>query len=249
MSTSVKYLLGHILTVCIPLGLAVPGPANLRGQGWILLTDDGKALSEWRKPAGAWFEAGDAKPDPKDAKRLLPVDGRGVLINGPSGKTRNLLSAAEFGDIEAHFEFMIPKGSNAGVKLQGLYEIQILDSHGKVKPTASDCGGIYPRAELLPKYHYLDQGIPPRVNAARPFGEWQTLDVVFQAPRFDADGKKTADARLLKVVLNGQVIHEDVALTTPTGHAWHNKEVARGPLLLQADHGPVAFRKIRVRPL
>ncbi len=90
---------------------------------------------------------------------------------------------------------------------------------------------------------------PPRVNAARPFGEWQTLDVVFHAPRFDADGKKTADARFVKVVLNGQVIHEDVAVKTPTGHAWRNKEVARGPILLQADHGPVAFRKIRVRAL
>jgi hypothetical protein len=249
MSPILKDAFVHILTVCIPFFLAVQGPATLQGQGWVSLIEDGNPLSEWRKPAGTWFEAGDAKPDPKDAKRLLPVDGRGVLINGPSGKTRNLLSASEFGDIEAHFEFMIPKGSNAGVKFQGLYEIQILDSHGKAKPSASDCGGIYPRAELLPKYHYLDQGIPPRVNAARPFGQWQTLDVVFQAPRFDTDGKKIADARLLKVVLNGQVIHEDVALKTPTGHAWHNKEVARGPLLLQADHGPVAFRKIRVRPL
>ena len=47
--------------------------------------------------------------------------------------------------------------------------------------------------------------------------------------------------------MNGQVIHEDVEVKTPTGHAWRNKEVARGPILLQADHGPVAFRKIRVR--
>jgi hypothetical protein len=73
--------------------------------------------------------------------------------------------------------------------------------------------------------------------------------VLFLAPRFNAQGKKTANARFVKVILNGQVIHENVDLKTPTGHAWRNKEVAQGPLLLQADHGPVAFRNVRVRPL
>jgi hypothetical protein len=144
---------------------------------------------------------------------------------------------------------MIPRRSNSGVKLMGLYEIQIFDSWGVKEPTGSDCGGIYPRAELTPVYHYLDKGVPPRTNAARRPGEWQTLDVVFQTPRFDAQGKKTADAHFVKVVLNGTVIHQDVAVETPTGHAWHEKEVARGPLLLQGDHGPVAFRNVRVRPL
>jgi hypothetical protein len=217
-------------------------------DGWISLIGE-PPLDAWRKPAGAWYEAGDVKPDPKDPRRLLPLSGKGVLVNGRAGRTNNLLSKAEFGDVEAHFEFLIPKGSNSGVKLQGLYEIQITDSHGVAMPKATHCGGIYPRAELLPRYHYLDDGIPPRVNAARPFGEWQTLDVVFRAPRFDADGKKTADARFVKVVLNGQVIHADVAVKTPTGHAWHHKEVARGPLLIQADHGPIAIRNARARPL
>jgi hypothetical protein len=172
-----------------------------------------------------------------------------VLVNGKSGRTSNLLSNATFEDVEAHFEFLIPKGSNSGVKFQGLYEIQIADSHGVENPKATHCGGIYPRAELLPRYHYLDEGVPPRVNAARPFGEWQTLDVVFRAPRFDGDGKKTADARFVRVLLNGRMIHDDVAVKTPTGHAWHNKEVASAPLLIQADHGPIAIRKVRVRPL
>jgi hypothetical protein len=53
---------------------------------------------------------------------------------------------------------------------------------------------------------------------------------------------------LVKVVLNGTVIHENVELKTPTGNAWRDQELPRGPLLLQADHGPVAFRQIRVRP-
>lgn len=217
-------------------------------DGWIVLTGE-RPLEAWRTPTGAWLEVGDARPDPKDARKLVPVEGRGVIVNGRSGRTANLVSKETFGDIEAHFEFLIPKGSNSGVKFEGLYEIQIFDSHGIAKPTASHCGGIYPRAELLPRYHYLDQGIPPRVNAARPFGEWQTLDVIFRAPRFDASGRKTVDARLEKAVLNGQTIHENVDLKTPTGHAWHEKEIAKGPILLQADHGPVAFRNIRVRPL
>ena len=134
------------------------------------------------------------------------------------------------------------------MKFEGLYEIQILDSFGVTKVNGSHHGGIYPRAELFPKYHYLDQGIAPRVNASRSPGEWQTLDVTFSAPRFDASGKKIQNARFDKVVLNGQVIHEMVELSTPTGHAWRLKESAKGPILLQADHGPVAFRKIRIRP-
>jgi hypothetical protein len=172
-----------------------------------------------------------------------------VLINGPTGRTRNLLSTQEFGDIEAHFEFLIPKGSNSGVKLQGLYEIQIVDSQAAQKLTGSDCGGIYPRAELLPRYHHLDDGYPPKVNAARPAGEWQSLDLVFKAPRFDQSGKKLSNARFEKVLLNGQLVQANVELAAPTGHAWRLPEVRRGPVLLQADHGPVAFRNIRVRPL
>ena len=104
-------------------------------------------------------------------------------------------------------------------------------------------------SEERPRYHYLDKGVPPRVNAARPAGEWQSLDIVFRAPRFDARGRKVANARFVRVALNGKVVHQDVEVRHPTGSAWRlKKEVARGPLLLQADHGPVAFRNVRVRP-
>jgi hypothetical protein len=242
-----KAIVRTVLSVAMACGLAgFPGWAPAGEDGWIELIGD-HGLAAWRKPTGDWIVAGDSQPDPKNPKLLVPKPGNGVIVNGPSGRTRNLLSQEKFGDLEADFEFMIPKGSNSGVKFQGLYEIQIFDSFGVAKPTANHNGGIYPRAELLPRYHYLDQGVPPRVNASRPPGEWQTLDVVFRAPRFDADGKKVENARFDKVVLNGQVIHENVEIKTPTGHAWHNKEVAKGPILLQADHGPVAFRKIRVR--
>jgi hypothetical protein len=231
--------IGMLVTVCA-LGAGEPGFLDLIGD---------HGLGAWRQPAGDWIVGSGARPDPKRPGKLAAMPGQGTLVNGATGKSRNLVTKQDFTDLEAHFEFLIPKGSNSGVKFQGLYEIQIIDSFGIAKPTASHCGGIYPRAELLPRYHYLDQGTPPRINAARPAGEWQTLDVTFRAPRFGPDGKKIKDARFEKVVLNGQVIHQDVELKTPTGHAWRLKEVARGPILLQGDHGPVAFRNIRVRPL
>ncbi|HEV3117640.1 MAG TPA: DUF1080 domain-containing protein [Gemmataceae bacterium] len=228
--------------------LAAVAPARSGDAGWIELAGD-RGLEAWKQPRGSqWVVAGSAGLDPKNPKMLAYQPGSGVLVNGPSGRTGNIVSKQKFGDIEVHLEFMIPKGSNSGVKFEGLYEIQIFDSHGKKRPTASDCGGIYPRAEREPKYHHIDDGTPPRSNAARPAGEWQTLDVIFTAPRFDAFGKKIASARFVRVMLNKELIHENAEVKWPTGHAWHNKEIPAGPLLLQADHGPVAFRNIRVRP-
>lgn len=233
----------HLLFLTlVPMAISAP-PARAGGKDWIELTD----LASWGKSTEGWLAVGRVAVDPAQPKRLTSEAGKGILVNGGKGRARDLLSKRMFGDIEVDIEFFIPKGSNSGVKLQGLYEIQICDSWGMKKPGGGDCGGIYPRAELRPKYHYLDKGFPPRVNACKRPGEWQTLHIHFQAPRFDAKGKKTANARFLKVVFNEQVIHENVEVATPTGHAWHQKEVAAGPLLLQGDHGPVAFRDVRVR--
>jgi hypothetical protein len=218
------------------------------GEGWIDLTGSG-TLDAWKPPTDAWAFVADVHLDPANPKRLAVEPGSGILYNGPTGKTRNLVTKEQFGDLEAHVEFMIPKGSNSGIKFGGVYEIQILDSYGKKAITGSDCGGIYPRAESMPTYHYLDEGHAPRVNAARPAGEWQTLDASFRAPRFDSNGRKVASARFVKVVLNGQVIHEDVEAATPTGSAWVKEETPTGPFLIQADHGPIAVRNVRVRPL
>jgi hypothetical protein len=240
-------------TICVlvscSIGLLVSAFASGAGEsGWVDLVGD-HGLDAWRKPTGDWIVGGDAEAQPKHPKLLAARPGRGTLVNGKTGKTRNLLTSRDFGDLEAHFEFLVPKGSNSGVKFEGFYEIQIADSFGVASPTASHCGGIYPRAEMLPKYHHIDEGTPPLVNAARPPGEWQSLDVIFRAPRFGRDGKKVENARFDKVVLNGQMIHENVAVKSPTGHVWRQPEVAQGPILLQGDHGPVAFRNIRVRPL
>jgi hypothetical protein len=230
------------------LVLAAPGWAD--DSGWIDLSSNAKALEGWQKVGSDWLIARSVEMDPKEPRKLAAQPGQGILVNGVKGRAANLISKQKFTDVEVHVEFLIPKKSNSGVKLMGLYEIQIFDSHGVKELTGADCGGIYPRAEQLPRYHHIDKGVPPRTNAARPAGAWQTLNITFRAPRFDAAGKKVSKARFVKVVLNDQVIHENVDVDYPTGSAWRlQKEVPTGPLLLQADHGPVAFRNVRIRPL
>jgi peptidyl-prolyl cis-trans isomerase A (cyclophilin A) len=221
--------------------------AESNGKDWIVLSGE-RWKESWREPLGDWFEAGGVSLDPRNPERLATEPGRGVLVNGPKGPTSNLLTKQSFADLDVSLEFVVPKGSNSGVKLMGLYEIQIFDSWGVQKPKATDCGGIYPRAEMLPQYHHIDAGFPPRTNACRPPGEWQTLEIEFLAPRFQ-DGKKVSNAKFVRVLLNAVLVQENVDVPTPTGHAWRlEKEVPAGPLLLQADHGPVAFREVRMRP-
>lgn len=227
--------------------LAFTLPAPAADDSWTELLGDEK-LEAWKNPAPEWVFAGDAALDPKNPRRLEAKPGQGVWVNGPKGRIRDLVTKKNFRDVEVHLEFLIPKGSNSGIKFEGLYEIQIRDTADEKELTGDSCGGIYPRAEEKPRYHHIDQGVAPLTNACRPAGQWQTLDAIFVAPRFDAKGAKVANAKLVKAVLNGQLIHENVELQTPTGGNWVKQEVAEGPLLLQADHGPVAFRNLRVRP-
>ena len=169
----------------------------------------------------------------------------GTILNGPTGRTVNLVTDEKFGDTELYLEFMVPAGSNSGVYLHGLYEIQIFDSFGVVSPTSSDCGGVY--------WRWIDNrgvgGAAPKINASRRPGEWQSFWIWFRAPRFDASGKKTENARFLRVLHNGIPIHEEVELEGPTRAHMNIPEAATNPIMLQGDHGPVAFRNIYVRPL
>ena len=216
-------------------------------DGWTPLGPDDN-FAAWHQPAGDWYVAGDAMLDPNDPKRLAGKPGTGVMINGKTGRTRSLVTKQAFDDVEVHLEFMVAKGSNSGVIFHGNYEIQILDSHGIKRPTAGHCGGIYPRAETQPTYHHIDEGSPPRVNAAKPPGEWQTLDIIFQSARFAEDGTKTAHAKFVKVVHNGRVIQENQEVPWACGPNWDRKQFPRGPIIFQGDYGPVAYRNIRVRP-
>jgi hypothetical protein len=237
---------GLVLVFSALLSLAAAGCSDMGGKRVMLF--DGQSLNGWKAldPArNAWQVAGKVELDPADISKFKILPGTGLMVNGPKGRTSNLLTTGTHGDCRAHVEFVIPKNSNSGVYFQGLYEIQVFDSYGKKQVAFEDCGGIYAR---WIDNHAVD-GKPPRVNASKAPGEWQTYDVIFKAPRFDASGKKIADAKFVKVWQNNVLIHEDAGLPGPTRASLPGPEAPTGPLMLQGDHGPVAYRNIWIEPL
>ncbi|HTL15727.1 MAG TPA: family 16 glycoside hydrolase, partial [Patescibacteria group bacterium] len=206
---------------------------------------DGEDLAGWRPPQGDWLVAGEVSLDSTKPEAFAIKSGDGIMVNGRSGRTSDLISQDEFGDLQLHVEFCIPKHSNSGVYLQGRYEVQVYDSFGIQRDAypGIECGGIYPR---WINGQNVD-GHSPRVNASKPPGQWQSFDIQFQAPRFDSNGRKVANARIIRVLHNGQTVQENIELTGPTRSAHWEDEKPLGPLLLQGDHGPVAYRNLRLR--
>ena len=161
-------------------------------------------------------------------------------------KTGSIESLDDFGDCQLHVEWASPAvvegegqgRGNSGVFLMGRYEIQVLDSYQN--PTYPDG-----QAAAIYKQH------APLVNASRKPGEWQSFDVVFRAPRFDAQGAVAARARLT-VLHNGVLVHDAVELegaTTNEPPARYTAHPPRGPLMLQNHGDLVRFRNIWIRPL
>ncbi|MBT29961.1 MAG: hypothetical protein CMO01_09910 [Thalassobius sp.] len=187
--------------------------------------------------------ASEEKPEPK---AFAYEDGTGILINmNDDTKKSQLLTKWEHGDIIFETDVMLPKGSNSGIYLQGRYEVQLLDSWGVKEPAFSDIGGIYRNWESTPGKIYM--GKAPLTNAAFAPGVWQHLKIAFKAPRFDAQGKKVENARFEYVELNGIRIHENLEVPLPTGGPIENNETAKGPIMIQGDHGPVAFRNMKYK--
>jgi Domain of Unknown Function (DUF1080) len=213
---------------------------------WIELFN-GRDLEGWtaRRPH-EWRVAGGVRLRDDDPEAFAIEPGTGIMVNGDQGRTVDIHTIAEHGSCELHVEFCVPQGSNSGVYLMGQYEIQVLDSWGTPDSELSYAsnGGIYGRWIAATRTSY--EGHAPRTNASRPPGEWQVFDILFHAPRFDAGGAKVANARFERITHNGVVIHEDVELSGPTRGAWNEDDIPRGPLRLQGDHGPVAYRNIRI---
>lgn len=212
---------------------------------------NGKNLDGWKKVRDSenfLWRVGAASLTHKNSRefRFIPLenlDNTADLVNlaGGDWETNANLRGADlctekvFGDCTLEIEFMLAKGANSGIYLMGEYEVQVLDSWGKTgELTQGDVGAIYSAAE-------------PKVNASKKPGQWQKFVIEFQAPRFDANGNKIANAKFLKITLNNKVVQENVEVTKgSTGGGITGREMAQGPLMLQGNHGAVAFRNIVV---
>lgn len=232
-------------TLTIFLAFAVFGLASLQAQeaakpfdgtldGWVFKKHGGIDAAKW--------QVGTPKLAPDNPKALVSVDtpeGEApALVNVVSGhrQSKDIYSKAKWGSSRIEAEVLVAKGANSGIYVMGEYEVQVLDSFGKEKLGGGDMGAIYGAA-------------PPRTNACKKPGEWQKYVIEFQAPAFDADGKKTRNATFLSVKLNGKILHENVEMKGPTPAGVTGKEAATGPIMFQGDHGPVAFRNIVITPL
>ncbi len=235
----------YCLCTCLLLAHSSAGTV-CAGQRITLINSD---FSLWRAPTGDWTMAQKVTLDSGDPGKLTWEAGKGNAINGPSGRTAHLVTKQSFGDVQVHIEFMVSQGSNSGAYFSGRYEIQIYDSWQKEgQYPGIECGGIYQRWDntRTPKGF---EGHAPMVNASLPPGQWQTFDVIFRAPRFDAQGRKIRNAAFIKVKHNGKVVHDYVELTGPTRAGLYQDEQPLGPLMLQGDHGPVAYRNIWIEPI
>jgi hypothetical protein len=152
----------------------------------------------------------------------------------------------KFADFQLHIEWAEPppKGDsqergNSGVFLQGVYELQVLDSYNNPTYPDGQCGAIYGQS-------------PPLANVSKPPGEWQTYDIIFEAARWNADHQLTRPATVT-VMQNGVLIQYHQPILGPTGHrtlAKYDKELPeRGPLALQDHNNTVRFRNIWIRNL
>ena len=182
--------------------------------------------------------------------------GRGGKILEPEWKVENgyfevvprtggLRTKEKFGDVQLHIEWASPaepKGSsqqrgNSGVLIMELYEVQILDSYENISYADGQAGAIYGQ-------------YPPLVNASRKPGEWQTYDIIFEAPRFDGDTlEKPA---FVTVFHNGVLLHHRKEMMGPMRHralTEYEPHAAKLPLLLQGHGNAVRYRNIWARPL
>jgi hypothetical protein len=197
-----------------------PGPIGGPPSDAIVLFD-GKDLSKWN-----------------DADKWKIKDGY-AIANG-----NDIHSKQAFGDCQLHVEWATPKKvegdgqgrGNSGVFMMGLYEVQVLDSYNNKTYYDGQAASIY-------KQH------PPLVNACRKPGEWQTYDIVFEAPRFDKDGKLTRPA-FITVLQNGVLAQNHFKILGTTAYdvgAKYNAHAAKLPLGLQFHGNPVRFRNIWIR--
>ncbi len=222
---------------------ATEPPANQPPPPPVVSTPEGKPPSDAvvlmdGTSLGAWVRAG--TNDPAGWK---PQGSQGGWTECQPG-SGSIATRESFGDVQIHLEFATPEvidgkdqgRGNSGVYIMGRYEVQVLDSYENPTYPDGSCGSIYGIA-------------PPLVNASRPPGTWQTYDIIFRAPRFDAAGKKTENARVT-VLHNGVLVQNATEIPKPTlAGLFGDESASTGPIYLQ-DHGNrVRYRNVWVRRL
>lgn len=225
------------------LGTAFVSGQQLTDQSGVNLMD----LSSFKSPGQTWSLAGGVTANLLEQNVLNTTKGTGILVNLPTKKNNgsDLLTIGEHGDLVLELDYLLAKGANSGIYLQGIYELQLEDSWTATKPLSSINGGIYERwDDSKPEGQKGFGGHAPRQNVSKAPGIWQHIKIVFVAPKFDAAGNKTSNARFVSVELNGVLIHDNIELFGPTRGA-NGKEKATGALRLQGDHGAVAFKNIK----
>jgi hypothetical protein len=208
-----------LATACATAGAGPPSPKAPKNA---IRLFDGKDASAWTMRNGG----GECK---------WIIDNGELQVNVGTG---DILTKRKFKDYQLHVEFKIPlmpeahsQGrGNSGVYNHGLYEIQVLDSFNNDTYAKGGCGAIYGQKD-------------PDKNMAKPPEQWQTYDITFHAPRFDAAGKVTANPRIT-VYWNGVMVHNNVAITGPTTASLGGPMTPEGPIMLQ-DHGAkVRYRNV-----
>lgn len=208
-----------------------------------------KDLSGFKPTSKNWQIVSGAIVDPSKKRSITGIEGIGVLLNNSNRTSRkNIFTSFEHGDIELALEVMMPVESNSGIYLQGRYEIQLFDSWNVKKPTYSDMGAIYQRwNKTAEKGKQGYEGHPPAINVAKAPGLWQQIKIKFTAPTFDKAGNKTKNAKFDEVWLNGVLLHKNIEVTGPTRAAAFETETSIAPIMIQGDHGPVAFKNIKYK--
>lgn len=145
----------------------------------------------------------------------------GMMVMGQGGA--DIISDKQFKDFVIRYEYMIPSGGNSGLYLRGRYEIQVLDDTGKTEPDVHSNGSVYGL-------------ITPSKLASKAPGEWNTVEARLVGNR-------------VTVVVNSIKIIDDKQIDGVTGGALDDKVNEPGSIMLQGDHGPVAFRNIRIKSL
>ena len=257
--TLYKYLLPRFLILLLILLFVDKSDYFAVSSNYWQTLVNGQTLSGWHgqdqsKPH-EWQTAHAISLDPEDNHFFVIEAGKGIFVNGKTGRTQNLVSQQKFGDVEVHIEFTVPHKSNSGIYLMGLYEVQVQDDFGTKNILFSTCGGFYARKiwdginlDWQRNGKWID-GTPPLVNACKPPGIWQTFDVKFRTPRFNSSGRKIQNAKFIEVKHNGTLIHKNIEILGPNSAHMPLIEAPQGPLMLQGDHGPVAYRNVRIRPL